>query len=197
MSSNFVNQANESEEACNDTFFHNTIRIPIQLSWYDTRYDTLHNNKTRRVLPRVLLVGSEVCTADKPSWKHACVCCVRRIEYNAKHCSAWLSGHYSPLRHSFLVLQVAVSNWLGILGCILLGLFQNRNSRNEQNNPSFSGLSWLQTCQNQLTVSLWRFYSHSGMRVAREQTIIVRLIPTIPIRPIIPIIPNSPKRMHP
>ena len=41
--------------ACNDTFSHDTIHIPIQLS----RYDTLHNNKTRRVLPRVLLVGSE------------------------------------------------------------------------------------------------------------------------------------------
>ena len=35
----------------------------IQLS----RYDTLHNNKTRKVLPRVLLVGSEVSTADKPT----------------------------------------------------------------------------------------------------------------------------------
>ena len=49
-----------------------------------------------------------------------------------------------------------------------------------QNNSSFSGLSWSQTsqCQNQLTVS--RFYSHSGMRVAWERTI-VWLIPTIPI----------------
>ena len=52
------------------------------------RYDTLHNNKTRRVLSRVLLVGSEVCTADKPSWKHTC--CVCHLEYNAKHCSAWI-----------------------------------------------------------------------------------------------------------
>ena len=36
---------------------------------YTIRYDTLYNNKTRtrRVLPRVLLVGSEVCTADKPT----------------------------------------------------------------------------------------------------------------------------------
>ena len=50
---------------------HDTICIPIQLPQYDTRYDTLHNNKTRRVLPCVLLVGS----ADKPS-----------LEYNAKHC---------------------------------------------------------------------------------------------------------------
>ena len=47
---------------------------------YDARYDTLHNNKTRRVLPHVFLMGSEVCTADKPSWKHACVCCVRHLE---------------------------------------------------------------------------------------------------------------------
>ena len=52
----------------------------------------------------------------------------------------------------------------------LLGLFWNIHSCNDQNNPSFLGLSWLQTCQNQLTVSLWRFYSHSGIRVAREQT---------------------------
>ena len=58
-------------------------------------------------------------------------------------------------------------------------LFRNRNSWNDQNNSSFSDLSWLQTCQNQLTVSLWRFYSHSGMRVAWERTI-VWLIPTIP-----------------
>ena len=36
-------------QACNNTFFHDTIHIPIQLSRYDTRYDTLHNNKTRRV----------------------------------------------------------------------------------------------------------------------------------------------------
>ena len=57
------------------------------------------------------------------------------------------------------------------------GLFRNRNSWNDQNNSSFSGLSWLQTCQNHLTVSLWRFYSHSGMRVAKERTI-VWLIPT-------------------
>ena len=62
------------------------IRIPIQLS----SYDTLHNNKTKRVLPPVLLVGSEICTADKPSWKHACVCCVRHIGYNVKHCSVWI-----------------------------------------------------------------------------------------------------------
>ena len=61
-----------------------------------------------------------------------------------------------------------------------LGLFRNRNSWNDQNNSSFSDLSWLQTCQNQLTVSLWRFYSHSGIRVARERTI-VWLISTISI----------------
>ena len=30
---------------------------------------------------------------------------------------------------------------LANLGCILLGLFRNRNSWNDQNNPSFSGLS--------------------------------------------------------
>ena len=35
--------------------------------------------------------------------------------------------------------------------------------------------SSLQTCQNQLTVSLRRFYSHSGMRVAWEQTILFGL----------------------
>ena len=58
------------------------------------------------------------------------------------------------------------------LGHVLLGLFRNGNSWNDQNDSSFSDLSWLQTCQNQLTVSLWRFYSHSGMRVAREQTIV-------------------------
>ena len=68
------------------TIHFSTIRYASRYSCHDT----LHNNKTRRVLPRVLLVGSEVCTADKPSWKHACVCCVRRIEYNAKHCSAWI-----------------------------------------------------------------------------------------------------------
>ena len=45
------------------------------------------------------------------------------------------------------------------LGHVLLDLFWNRNSWNDQNNSSFSGLSWLQTCQNQLAVSLWRFYS--------------------------------------
>ena len=48
-------------------------------------------------------------------------------------------------------------------GYVLLGLIRNRNSWNDQNNSSFSGLSWLQTCQNQSTVSLWRFYSHSVM----------------------------------
>ena len=54
------------------------------------QYDTLHNSKTRRVLPGVLLMGSDVCTADKPSWKHACICCVCHLEYYAKHCSAWI-----------------------------------------------------------------------------------------------------------
>ena len=34
------------------------------------------------------------------------------------------------------------------------GLFRNRNSWNDQNNSYFSRLSWLQTCQNQLTVSV-------------------------------------------
>ena len=66
------------------------IRILIQMSRYSTRYDTLCSNKTRRVLARVLLVGSKVCTADKPSCKHACVCCVHHLEYDAKHCSAWI-----------------------------------------------------------------------------------------------------------
>ena len=41
-------------------FFHYMIRIPIQLSLYDT----LHNNKTRGVFPCVSLVSSEVCAAD-------------------------------------------------------------------------------------------------------------------------------------
>ena len=39
-------------------FFHNTIRIPIQLPQYDTLHD---------ITTCVLLMGSEVCTADKPS----------------------------------------------------------------------------------------------------------------------------------
>ena len=53
------------------------ICIPLQLSWYILYMYTLHNN----IATRVLLVGSEVCTADKPSWKHACVCCVCHLEY--------------------------------------------------------------------------------------------------------------------
>ena len=57
-------------------------------------------------------------------------------------------------------------------GRVFLALLRNRNSWTDPNNPSFSGLSWLQACQNQLTVSLWRFYSQSGMRVAREWTIV-------------------------
>ena len=57
--------------------------------FHDTIHDTIHNNKT----PHDLLVGSEVCTADKPSWKHACVCSVRHLEYDAKHCSAWIFSH--------------------------------------------------------------------------------------------------------
>ena len=76
----------------------------------------------------------------------------------------------------------------GVYGCIFGGQFWNRNSWNDQNNPSISGLSWLQTCQNQLKVSLWRFYSHSdsGMRVFQERTTIILfvwfvwLISTIP-----------------
>ena len=32
-------------------------------------------------------MDSEVCAAGH--WKHACVG-VRRLEYNAKHCSAWI-----------------------------------------------------------------------------------------------------------
>ena len=63
-----------------DTYLDTVVTVR-----YKIRYIT-HNNKT----PRVLLVGSEVCTADKPSWKHACVCCVHHLEYNAKHCSAWI-----------------------------------------------------------------------------------------------------------
>ena len=38
------------------------------------------------LLARVLLVGSEVSTADIGS-THAFVC---HLEYNAKHCSAWI-----------------------------------------------------------------------------------------------------------
>ena len=97
--------------------------------------------------------------------------------------------HDCPVAHQNLLFLATAHDcenglWAGItqteLGCIILGLFRNRNGWNDQNNPSFLGLSWLQTCQNQLTVSLWRFYSHSGIRVAREWTI-VWLIPTIPI----------------
>ena len=69
------------------TIHFSTIRYVSQYSCHDMIHDTIHNNKTRRVLPCVLLVGSEVCTAD---WKHACVCCVRYLEYNTKHCSAWI-----------------------------------------------------------------------------------------------------------
>ena len=47
-------------------------------------HNTLHNNKTRRVLPRVLLVGS-VCTADIGS-THAFVYTILNIMLNtAQH----------------------------------------------------------------------------------------------------------------
>ena len=59
---------------------------PIQLSWYDT-HDTIRYITTKQ---GYCLVGSDVCTADKPSRKHVCFCCVCHIEYNAKHCSAWI-----------------------------------------------------------------------------------------------------------
>ena len=97
-----------------------------------------------------------------------------------------LVWHVLPRRNMYLRTSLSV-NWLEFsgstrqyLGLVLLGPFRNRNSWNDQNNPSFLCLSWLQTCQNQITVSLWRFYSHSGIRVARQRTI-VWLIPTIPI----------------
>ena len=63
------------------------IQYVSQLSWYDILYDMLRTIITAS--PHVLLVGSEVCTADKPSRKHACICCVHHLEYNAKYCSAW------------------------------------------------------------------------------------------------------------
>ena len=80
-------------------------------------------------------------------------------------CSFWEAR--SGLVQNIFLTQ---SQFFLLKGHILLGLFWNRNSWNDQNNSSFLGLSWLQTCQNQLTVSLWRFYSHSGMREARERT---------------------------
>ena len=61
-----------------DTYPNTAVTIRL----YMIRYIT-------RVLPHLLLVGSEVCTADKPSWKHACDC-VCHLKYNAKHCSAWI-----------------------------------------------------------------------------------------------------------
>ena len=75
-------------------------------------------------------------------------------------------GLSEPLEVTLLEQTFLSLNWTA-LGRVLLFLFWNRNSWNDQNNSSFSGLSWLQTCQNQLTVSLWRFYSHSGMSSPR------------------------------
>ena len=75
-----------SDEALAVLTFIGTVSVVIRPATihfstirYNTRYDMLHNNKTRRVLARVLLVASEVCTADKPS-----------LEYNAKHRLAWI-----------------------------------------------------------------------------------------------------------
>ena len=61
---------------------------------------------------------------------------------------------YSQPNYSSWWLCIFVVLILSNLGHVLLGLFWNRNSWNDQKNPSFLGLSWLQTCQNQFTVSL-------------------------------------------
>ena len=46
-----------------------SVQFTRPVQWYILpQYDTLHNNKTGRVLPRVWLVSSEVCTADKKIW---------------------------------------------------------------------------------------------------------------------------------
>ena len=58
-------------------FFHYMIRILIQLS----QYDTLHNNKTKRVFPRVLLMSSEVCAADIGS-THVFVSAILNVTLN-------------------------------------------------------------------------------------------------------------------
>ena len=66
---------------------HNTYPNTV---CHDMIQDTIHvhNNKTC-LSPCVLFVGSEVCTADKLSWKmHVFVVC--HLEYNTKPCSAWL-----------------------------------------------------------------------------------------------------------
>ena len=65
-----------------------TIRYVSWYSYPDTIHDTIRYITCPS--PYVLLVSSEVCTADKPSWKHACICCVYHPEYNTQHCSAWI-----------------------------------------------------------------------------------------------------------
>ena len=69
-------------QACNDTFFHDTI-----VSQYSC-HDTIHYITTKCLVS--CSWASEVCTADKPYWKHAYVYCVHHLEHNAKHCSAWV-----------------------------------------------------------------------------------------------------------
>ena len=57
------------------------------------------------------------------------------------------------------------------LGHVLLGLFQKRNSWNDQNNSSFSDLSWLQTCQNQCNTMkvLQPLWNQSSLRTDNRQ----------------------------
>ena len=54
------------------TIHFSTIRYVSRYSCHNTIHDTIRYITTKH---RVLLLGSEVCTADKPSWKHTCLLC--------------------------------------------------------------------------------------------------------------------------
>ena len=93
-----------SSTSCNGACNKNVARQVADVTCY-TRPATIHFSAIRYISryschdtirnitcpsPRISLGGSEVCTADNPSWKHACVYCVRHLEYNTKHCSPWV-----------------------------------------------------------------------------------------------------------
>ena len=60
------------------TIHFSTIRYVSQYSCHDTIHNTIRYITTKRLVS--CSWASEVCTADKPSWKHACVCCVHHLE---------------------------------------------------------------------------------------------------------------------
>ena len=155
-------------------------QVSCKISWHKTCKSWQGQPRVIHIHTTQILRGNKWADVTLHAWLYSTEHMFASVSVGAEpfHSQEWSDIIFSfSLSQELYLCQYVVSlgsifvMWENLLKAHFGGLFQYRNSWNDQNNSPFSGLSWLQTCQNQLRVSLWRFYSHSGMRVAWERTL--------------------------